>query len=66
MIKLFKVVETSSRPLALQGMAKTKVVPLYKYPLEDIYPATEDVPPKLPPGSAYINLYPPEIILFSS
>jgi len=32
MIKLFKVVATSSRPLEVQGMVKINVVPPYKNP----------------------------------
>ena len=44
MIKLFKVVATSSRPLALQGMAKINVVPLLTSPYNCSPP-----PPPLPP-----------------
>jgi hypothetical protein len=40
MIKLFKVVETSSRPLALQGIAKYHIVGLETNPSAFIVPVT--------------------------
>ena len=41
MIKLFKVVGTSSRPLALQGIAKYHIVGLETNPSAFIVPAKE-------------------------